>query len=307
MARDPGACFRGCSVRSSRGRTTNSSNDSSPRAASAPRWTAEAGRPPDEGSGTARGCVNETQDSRNRLRRHVYLQQSRLVRGAVPADRSTSSSRIATSSATSRRAARRSRPHSWGFTEIEFERDFLSIGKFGLRRAAGVFPDGTPFRMPDDDPLPAPIDVGANVRDQIVYLAVPLRRSGEPEVDRAGERRRPGAARRPGVAGARRHVRRRETRRCSRSARCARACCSRASVTQAYACIPLAHVVECRADKQVVLDDRFIPTGPARARRGPPGDVHDRAARPAAPARRGAGRTRRRRPAAGRPRSSPTS
>ena len=31
-------------------------------------------------------------------------------------------------------------------------------------------------------------------------------------------------------------------------------------VTQAYACLPLAHVVECRADKQVVLDDNFIPT-----------------------------------------------
>jgi type VI secretion system protein ImpJ len=31
-------------------------------------------------------------------------------------------------------------------------------------------------------------------------------------------------------------------------------------VTEAYACIPLAHVVECRADQQVVLDDNFIPT-----------------------------------------------
>ena len=31
-------------------------------------------------------------------------------------------------------------------------------------------------------------------------------------------------------------------------------------VTEAYACLPLAHVVECRADKQVVLDDSFIPT-----------------------------------------------
>src|SRR3979490_3236400 len=74
--------------------------------------------------------------------------------------------------------------HSWGFTEIELERDFLAIGKFGLRRAAGVFPDGTPFRMPEDDPLPVPIDIGMDVRDQLLYLAVPLRRSGELEVDR---------------------------------------------------------------------------------------------------------------------------
>src|SRR6187402_2661836 len=26
--------------------------------------------------------------------------------------------------------------HSWGLTEIELERDFLAIGKFGLRRSA---------------------------------------------------------------------------------------------------------------------------------------------------------------------------
>ena len=75
-------------------------------------------------------------------------------------------------------------PHSWGFTEIEFERDLLSIGKAALRRVAGVFPDGTPFRMPEDDPLPKAIDIGPDVRDQILYLAVALRRSGELEADR---------------------------------------------------------------------------------------------------------------------------
>jgi len=48
--------------------------------------------------------------------------------------------------------SRELRAHSWGFTELELERDLLAIGKFGLRRAAGVFPDGTPFSMPDDDP-----------------------------------------------------------------------------------------------------------------------------------------------------------
>src|SRR5580765_1622374 len=66
-------------------------------------------------------------------------------------------------------------PNSWGFTEIEFERDLLSIGKVALRRASGVFPDGTPFQLPDDDPLPKPIDIGSDVRDQILYLAIPVR------------------------------------------------------------------------------------------------------------------------------------
>src|SRR5215210_4788510 len=74
-------------------------------------------------------------------------------------------------------------PHGWGFTDIDFERDLLSIGKVALRRAAGVFPDGTPFRMPDDDPAPKPIDIAPDVRDLLLYLAVPVRRAGELEAE----------------------------------------------------------------------------------------------------------------------------
>jgi type VI secretion system protein ImpJ len=150
-------------------------------------------------------------------------------------------------------------PHSWGFTEIEFELDLLGIGKFALRRAAGVFPDGTPFRMPDDDPLPAPIDIGSQVRDQIVYLAVALRRADSAEVDRAGA-----------ADGLVRHdVREWEARdvtSASGNAALLEVSALRTrfllanDVTQAYACVPLAHVIECRSDKQVLLEDKFIPT-----------------------------------------------
>ena len=150
-------------------------------------------------------------------------------------------------------------PHSWGFTEIEFERDLLSIGKAALRRATGVFPDGTPFRMPEDDPLPKAIDIGPDVRDQILYLAVPLRRSGELEADRDA-----------GTDELVRHdVREVQARNATASGGdqallevgALRTRLLLASdVTQAYACVPLAHIVECRADKQVVLDENFIPT-----------------------------------------------
>ncbi len=149
--------------------------------------------------------------------------------------------------------------HSWGFTDLEPERDFLSIGKFGLRSAAGVFPDGTPFRMPDDDPLPAPIDIEAAVRDQVMYLAVPLRRSDALDVDRA-----------VGADGLVRHnVQELEARDASSGssepvlvevAALRTRLMLAGEVTQAYACVPLAHVVECRADKHVILDDSFMPT-----------------------------------------------
>src|SRR5919106_2428815 len=150
-------------------------------------------------------------------------------------------------------------PHSGGFTEIQLERDLLSIGKLAVRRAAGVFPDGTPFRMPEDDPLPPPIDVDVSIRAQTVYLALPLRRTGAADVDRAA-----------GSDGLARHdVRELEARDATSStgevvslevgAMRARLLVE-SDVSGAYACIPLAEVIECRADKQVMLDETFIPT-----------------------------------------------
>jgi type VI secretion system protein ImpJ len=149
--------------------------------------------------------------------------------------------------------------YSWGFTDLEIERDFLSIGKFGLRRVAGVFPDGTPFRMPDDEPLPAPLNIDASVRDQLVYLAVPLRRSGEPEVDRTGA-----------SDGLVRHdireLQARDVSSGSADAALLEVAALRtrlltaSDLTDAYASVPLAHVLEARTDNQVVLEEAFIPT-----------------------------------------------
>jgi type VI secretion system protein ImpJ len=149
--------------------------------------------------------------------------------------------------------------YAWGFTDIEFERDFLKIGKIGMRRLVGVFPDGTPFRMPDDDPLPPPIDISADARDQRLFLAVPLRRAGELE-----------ASRNPGTDElVRQEIREFQVANAAETAGDpatlevgglrTRLLLER-EATEAYACIPLAHIVECRADQQVVLDELFIPT-----------------------------------------------
>jgi type VI secretion system protein ImpJ len=151
------------------------------------------------------------------------------------------------------------RSHSWGVTELELERDLLAIGKLGLRRVAGVFPDGTPFRMPEDEPLPAPLDIDPKLRDQVIHLAVPLRKAGALDASRGPSR--DGLVR---YAVSELEVR-------DNTASSASMALLEVGQLQArllpenepaedYARIPIAHVVECRADKQVVLDDRFIPT-----------------------------------------------
>ncbi len=150
-------------------------------------------------------------------------------------------------------------PHGWGFSAIEFESDFLKIGKVALRKLTGVFPDGTPFTMPDDGPLPEPLEIGSEVRNQVLYLALPLRRAGELDAEREAS----------ADDLARQQVRELDVRNDSSAGgepailevgvlrtRLLLA----GEVTAAYACIPLAQIVECRADRQVVLDESFMPT-----------------------------------------------
>jgi type VI secretion system protein ImpJ len=151
------------------------------------------------------------------------------------------------------------RSHSWGFTELQIERDLLAIGKLGLKRARGVFPDGTPFSMPEDDPLPSPIELTAQVRDRGVVLAIPLRREAARETDR-----------RDTVEGVIRYrvrdVEARDVSGDSGALHPVEVACLRSRLLLAdepredYACIPTAHIVECRADRMVTLDERFIPT-----------------------------------------------
>ncbi len=151
------------------------------------------------------------------------------------------------------------RSYSWGFTELQIERELLSIGKLGLKRAAGVFPDGTPFLMPDEEPLPAPLELSAVIRDRGVSLAIPLRKEGARDSDR-----------RDVVDGMVRYrVRDIEVRDVTAEGGAlhplevahlrARLLLSN-EPREDYACIPLAHIIECRADRSVSLDEGFIPT-----------------------------------------------
>jgi type VI secretion system protein ImpJ len=151
------------------------------------------------------------------------------------------------------------RPYSWGFTDLEIERDLLAIGKLGLRRARGVFPDGTPFAMPENEPLPSPLEIGTQLRDQVIYLALPLRKSGALQSTRAGNGAELTRYRSKDLDA------RDITTESATSTELEVAALNTRLMSQNepaddFARIPVAHVVECRADRQVVLDDRFIPT-----------------------------------------------
>ncbi|KRE88296.1 type VI secretion protein [Frateuria sp. Soil773] len=152
------------------------------------------------------------------------------------------------------------RPYTWGFTELELEPDLLAIGKLGIRRAQGVFPDGTPFSMPGDDPLPPALDVDVNWRDQTVFLTLPLRSPTQPDSGRPES---------PAEKLFRFRVRETEVRDASGSMEgtallevggMSSRLLPQSQPLEGLTQIPLARIVECRSDRRVTLDEAFMPT-----------------------------------------------
>ena len=76
-------------------------------------------------------------------------------------------------------------PYPWGFSALEIDRDLAQQSKFAVRRATGVMPDGTPFDIPAESPLPAPIVVPEGAASQQVWLSLPIGAPNTREVEAA--------------------------------------------------------------------------------------------------------------------------
>ncbi|CDG17740.1 type VI secretion system baseplate subunit TssK [Xenorhabdus doucetiae] len=72
-------------------------------------------------------------------------------------------------------------PYYWGFLSLELDQKLLNQGKVSLSSASGIFPDGTPFSF-DATHAPTPLQLGENLSDTHVVLALPIFRRGKEEV-----------------------------------------------------------------------------------------------------------------------------
>ncbi len=149
------------------------------------------------------------------------------------------------------------RPYAWGFTELKIDADLLSIGKLAIASASGVLPDGTPFSIPESDEPPVPMDVGSNVHNEMYYLCVATRKpdakdfgtsEGESLIRYKIREHEARDSDSPLDTSAQMQVGSLYTRLLADSDQ-------RAD----YACLGVARVIESRVDKQVVLDDAYIP------------------------------------------------
>ena len=149
-------------------------------------------------------------------------------------------------------------PFGWGFLDLQLDEGLLALGKLGLARASGILPDGTPFSIPQHDPLPAALDVAQDVKGELVCLALPLPREGSNEFCFDEE-----------SAGTSRYVAVQEDARDTTNSsddpapiQIGRLCLRLMRVKDtldSYATLGVAMVVERRADGTVVLDRDYIP------------------------------------------------
>ncbi|MES0868529.1 type VI secretion system protein ImpJ [Pseudovibrio denitrificans] len=151
------------------------------------------------------------------------------------------------------------RPHPWGHTELKINQEALKLGQFALNFASGVMPDGTPFKMPQECDAPASIPVPESVKNSVIYLALPIRQPGAYEYEYPGVQET--AARyvvheseaRDAITGSDASVQM-ETGRLRFTFK------FDFEDLDGWICLPIARVIEVRADKQVILDDEYIST-----------------------------------------------
>ena len=71
--------------------------------------------------------------------------------------------------------------HSWGFSRLQIDEEALKTGRLSISQASGILPDGTPFAIPEESPAPPPLEVGADLKEVLIHLALPAQRAGMPE------------------------------------------------------------------------------------------------------------------------------
>ncbi len=74
-------------------------------------------------------------------------------------------------------------PFDWGIYSLKIDQSQLATGKLAILECKGIYQDGTPFDLPEDNPLPLPLDIPEDTKDSVVYLSIPVRRPGSAETD----------------------------------------------------------------------------------------------------------------------------
>lgn len=148
---------------------------------------------------------------------------------------------------------------SWGFQKLEIDQQLLRLGKISVSKSRGIFPDGTPFSFPDIDNAPSVLDIPSGLHNCIVYLAIPVRRHGTVDVQKRDSTE----------VLARYYSNELPIRDSSREsgedysvevAKLRLRLLLDTDDLSGYVCIGAVRILESREDKNIILDEQFLPT-----------------------------------------------
>ncbi|WP_138464476.1 type VI secretion system baseplate subunit TssK [Poseidonocella sp. HB161398] len=150
------------------------------------------------------------------------------------------------------------RGFGWGFSALKLNAELLGQGRIGLAAAEGVLDDGTPFSLPGEADPPAPYAPPKHLRGERVHLCLPLRQPGLPEVQRHAATDLPARYRiaeqsLSDTVGAEAEATVIEV------LRLRLRLLPESADRSGYACLPVARIVESRADGTLVLDEGHVP------------------------------------------------
>jgi type VI secretion system protein ImpJ len=147
---------------------------------------------------------------------------------------------------------------SWGITQLEIDPQLLTLGKFAINVCRGVFPDGTPFSIPDQHPAPIPLDISDETKNEIIYLALPVQRDSGKEIAWNIDTDELSRYRLQEIEISDIHSQSDSSRTVIQSGELWTRLRPSSQQQDAFVTIPLARVVEKKTDKQVVLDQHYI-------------------------------------------------
>ncbi|MEE9398201.1 MAG: type VI secretion system baseplate subunit TssK [Methylococcales bacterium] len=152
------------------------------------------------------------------------------------------------------------RPFGWGFTALEIDQQLLALGKFAVVSCRGIFPDGTPFNIPDDFSPPTPLEIPTDCKNEQIYLALPVERVTGRELSTENVDDELSRYRLQEIDAKDFHSTLSNSEATIQSGNLwTRFRLSRQD-QGAFVTIPIAKIIERNTDGQIDLDDHFIPT-----------------------------------------------
>lgn len=148
--------------------------------------------------------------------------------------------------------------YGWGLLSLDVDINQLAMGRFVIITASGVMPDGTPFNIPGDDPVPAAIDFNEGSIGKKIFLALP-RQVSQPEIDSSEDS--DGLFRYQGeILEVPDQNDRSQSAASIQVGKTNIALKLEGGELSEYSCIPIAYVEECSAELKLSVDKAFIPT-----------------------------------------------